>query len=112
MPRPNRNNGQNIAQPEPFDPFFGNTNRRMVIIFITGTGMKVPMNVPIDVSAENVFIAFIQKMNLDKSVLGKFIYFLNNGRKISTKEKRNIVELGLRDSDVFIVIDTSNLLGA
>ena len=51
-------------------------------------------------------------MNLDKSVLGKFIYFLNNGRKISTKEKRNVVELGLRDSDVFIVIDTSNLLGA
>ena len=112
MPRPNRNNGQNIAQSEPFDPFFGNTNRRMVIIFITGTGMKVPMNVPIDVSAENVFIAFIQKMNLDKSVLGKFIYFLNNGRKISTKEKRNLVQLGLKDSDVFIVVDTSNLLGA
>ena len=107
LPRNKDNNNLN----ESIDYFPGNINNRIVLMFITGTGMKVPMNVPINVSLENIFLAFINRMKLDKSVLGKFIYFLNNGHKISIHEKKSISNYGLNNGDVIMVVDTSNLLG-
>jgi hypothetical protein len=93
------------------DPFFGNPNKRIFIMFISGTGMKIPINAPINVSLHDLFVAFIHKVNLDESVLGKYIYFLYNGGKLKINEERSISSLGFKDADLIIVIDTSNLLG-
>ena len=93
------------------DPFAGNMNRRIAIVFITGTGIKVTLSAPIDVSIEQLFEGFIKKVNLDKSVLGKYIYFLFNGFKIPIHEKKTVVNYGLKDASIILVIDTSNLLG-
>ena len=41
-------------------------------MFISGTGMKIPINAPINISLHNLFVAFIYKVNLDESVLGKY----------------------------------------
>ena len=49
LPRNKDNNNLN----ENIDYFPGNINQRIVLMFITGTGMKIPMNVPINVSLEN-----------------------------------------------------------
>jgi len=93
------------------DPFFGNPNKRIFIMFISGTGMKVPINAPINISLHDLFVAFIHKVNLDESVLGKYIYFLFNGGKLKIDEQQSISSLGFKDADLIIVIDTSNLLG-
>ena len=93
------------------DPFFGNPNRRIFIMFISGTGMKIPINAPINISLHELFVAFIHKVNLDESVLGKYIYFLFNGGKLNINEQKSISSLGFKDADLIIVIDTSNLLG-
>ncbi len=80
-------------------------------MFISGTGLKVPMSVPINISVHDLFVAFIRRMNLDESVLGKYIYFLNNGAKIKINEQKSIRNYGFNDADIILVIDTSNLLG-
>jgi hypothetical protein len=85
LPREKNNNSNNQI----FDAFPGNTHKCIVLMFMSGTGTKTPMNVPINVSLHDVFIAFIHKVNLDESVLGTFIYFLNNGKKLPINEKKN-----------------------
>ena len=107
LPRPKNNNNNNTIN----KLFPGNNNNRIVIMFISGTGMKTPINVPIDVSVHDLFVAFIRKMNLDPSVLGKFIYFLYNGLRIPIDENSTVINYGLKNADVLVVIDTSNLLG-
>ena len=93
------------------DPFLGNPNPRIFIMFISGTGMKIPINAPINISLHDLFVAFIHKVNLDESVLGKYIYFLYNGGKLKIDEQKSLSSLGFKDADLIIVIDTSNLLG-
>ena len=93
------------------DPFLGNPNLRIFIMFISGTGMKIPINAPINISLHDLFVAFIHKVNLDESVLGKYIYFLYNGGKLKIDEQKSLSSLGFKDADLIIVIDTSNLLG-
>ena len=71
LPRNGHNNNLNYNNN---DPFPGNTSLRIVIVFITGTGMKIPINAPINVSLHDLFIAFIHKVNLEES--GKIYIFL------------------------------------
>ena len=108
MPRNGNNNNLNYNNN---DPFPGNTSLRIVIVFITGTGMKIPINAPINVSLHDLFIAFIHKVNLDESVLRKYIYFLFNGGRLKINEQKTISNFGFKTGDFIIVIDTSNLLG-
>ena len=108
LPRNGNNNNLNYNNN---DPFPGNTSLRIVIVFITGTGMKIPINAPINVSLHDLFIAFIHKVNLDESVLGKYIYFLFNGGRLKINEQKTISNFGFKTGDFIIVIDTSNLLG-
>ena len=108
LPRNGNNNNLNYNNN---DPFPGNTSLRIVIVFITGTGMKIPINAPINVSLHDLFIAFIHKVNLDESVLGKYIYFLYNGGRLKINEQKTISNFGFKTGDFIIVIDTSNLLG-
>ena len=106
IPRPNNFSGRSA-----YDPFAGNPNLRIPILFFTGTGLKITINVPINVSIKDLFIGFIQKMGLDKSVIGKFIYFLYNGQKMDVNDQQSVNDFGLKTTDVIIVVDTSNLLG-
>ena len=108
LPRPDKNNS-NFNQG--IDPFFGNPNPRSAIIFISGTGIKTQISAPKNISVHELFVAFIHKMGLHESVLGKFIYFCFNGKKIPTNEQTNITDYGLMDATVIMVLDTSNLLG-
>jgi len=94
-----------------YDSFPGNNNERVNIIFITGTGAKFQIHTPIDTTVENLLIAFIRRVNLDKSVIGKMIYFLINGQRIPVKSQQNIIQYGLNDSSIIIVADASNLIG-
>jgi len=108
LPRNGNNNNLNFNNN---DPFPGIPGLRANIVFITGTGMKISITAPISVSLHDLFIAFIHKVNLDESVLGKYIYFLFNGGRLKINEKNTISNLGFKDGDFIIVIDTSNLLG-
>ena len=108
LPRPGQNNS-NMNNSK--DPFFGNPNPRINIVFISGTGIKVTMNAPNNISVHDLFVAFIHRMGLDESVLGKYIYFLINGHKIPTDEQTNIVNYGFNSASTIVVLDTSNLLG-
>ena len=101
---------RNISESS-YDPFIGNTNKRIPILFRTGVGIKIMMNVPIDVTVHDLLIAFIHKVNLDESVLGKMIYFLFNGNKIKLDEKKNIIDYGFVESSNVLVVDASNLIG-
>ena len=101
---------RNISESS-YDPFIGNTNKRIPILFRTGVGIKIMMNVPINVTVHDLLIAFIHKVNLDESVLGKMIYFLYNGNKIKLDEKKNIIDYGFVESSNVLVVDASNLIG-
>ena len=108
MPRNGHNNNLNYNNNDPFPEY---TSLRIVIIFITGTGMKIPINAPINVSLHDLFIAFIHKVNLDESVLAKYIYFLFNGGRLKINEQKTISNFGFKTGDFIIVIYTRNLLG-
>ena len=113
LPRLNNNNNNNnsLNNTTKYDQFPGNTNPRIVLMFISGTGLKVAMNVPINISVHDLFVAFIHRMNLDESVLGKYIYFLYNGNKLKIDEQKTVLEFGFKESETILVLDTSNLLG-
>lgn len=39
------------------------------------------------------------------------IYFLINGKRIPVNSQQNIVNFGLLDSSIILVVDASNLIG-
>ena len=102
---------RNSNDNENYDSFPGNNNKRINIAFLTGTGAKFYINTPVDTTIENLLIAFIKRVNLDKSVIGKMIYFLINGKRIPVNSQQNIVNFGLLDSSIILVVDASNLIG-
>ena len=108
LPRKNTDNIQNEIK---IDSFPGNFNSRINIVFLTGVGMKFSINTPINVSIKELFIAFIHRVNLDESVLGKMIYFLYNGKRIQVDLMETVIDYGLQDGSKIIVVDASNLIG-
>ena len=95
------------------DPFFYSNSRKLNIVFSSTGNFKLNMYIPIDAKMKDVFQAFIDKVGLQKEVLGTYIYFLFNGLTIPIKSEKTISEVGIyADFTTILVIDTSNLLGA
>ena len=95
------------------DPFFYSNSKKLNIVFSSSGNFKLLMYIPIDAKMKDVFQAFIDKVGLQKEVLGTYIYFLFNGLTIPIKSESTISELGIyANFTTILVMDTSNLLGA
>ena len=114
MPRANKNN-----KSFPFiDSFPGYTGNRINVIFETGTGLLINIPAPINVTVEELFIKFANRVGVSESLLGKKIFFIANGAAIKADEKRIVGDFfkdfrnNLKEQMKIIVLDASNLIGA
>ena len=113
MPRPNKvNNISNI------DSFPGYSGPRINIIFETGTGLKINIPTPINITIQELLIKFAKRVGVSEALLGKKLFFVVNGGTIPANEK-NIVKNffkdytnNLKDQVKIIVLDASNVIGA
>ena len=117
MPRANGVNNNNTAQSE--DLFPGNMEKRMNIIFETGTGLKFNFPTPLNVSVSQLLYKFIRKVGVSDSLLGKKIFFIINGETIPINEPRSVEtyfrdkSYGLTSNQIkIVVIDGNNVIGA
>ena len=70
------------------------------------------MQVPFDTKMKDIFKAFIQKVGVHETYLGKYINFLFNGLFININEEKTAYEIGIRsDFCTILVLDTNKLLG-
>ena len=114
MPRANKNN-----KSLPFvESFPGYTGNRVNIIFETGTGLLINIAAPVNVTIEELFIKFANRVGVSQTLLGKKIFFIANGAAIKPDEKKLVGDFckdfsnNLKDQMKIIVLDASNVIGA
>ena len=114
MPRANNNN-----KSLPYvDSFPGYTGNRINVIFETGTGLLINIAAPVNVTVEELFIKFANRVGVGHSLLGKKIFFIANGAAIKADEKKLVGEIfkdftnNLKEQMKIIVLDASNVIGA
>ena len=94
-----------------FNCFPENNNKRINILFVCSTGLKVTLCVPIDIKIKDLLLSFIQCIGLSEKSLGKDIAFLFNSCMINAKEETNIIKYGLKNNCSIIVVDQRNVYG-
>ncbi len=113
--RPNQTMNNPNLYKDPF-PFY--QGKRINILFETGPGLKINIASPINISVKELLLAYIHKVGVSESLLGKKIFFLANGKSISCEEKRNVNDFfqeysfGVSNQVKVIVVDASNIIGA
>ena len=114
MPRANQNN-KSLPYVESFPGYTGN---RINIIFETGTGLLINIPAPVNVTVEELFIKFANRVGVSPLLLGNKIFFIANGAAIKPDDKKLVGDLfkdfsnNLKDQIKIIVLDASNVIGA
>ena len=114
MPRANKNN-KSLPYVESFPGYTGN---RINIIFETGTGLLINIPAPVNVTVEELFIKFANRVGVSPLLLGNKIFFIANGAAIKPDDKKLVGDLfkdfsnNLKDQIKIIVLDASNVIGA
>ena len=93
------------------DYFPGNNNRRMRIIFETAQGNTTIINAPVNLKIKELLLVYAKKIEINPNLLGKQIFFLNNGYKTKINEEKDLISYGLCDLSKFIVVDSKNTIG-
>jgi hypothetical protein len=116
LPRANGVYNNNTAQSE--DLFPGNMEKRMNIIFETGTGLKFNFPTPLNVPVSELLNKFIRKVGVSEALLGKKIFFIINSTTIPINEPTSVgnyfsqLSYGVNNQVKIIVIDGNNVIGA
>ena len=115
MPRPNKFN-QSMANN--IESFPGNFNKRINIIFETGTGLKINIPTPINVTVNELLLKFANRVGVSESLINQKLFFVVNGGTIKANEKSLVGNYFrnnsgfLNDQMKIIVLDASNVIGA
>ena len=100
------------------DPFPFYQGQRLNILFETGTGLKLNIASPLNISVKELLLAYIHKIGIGESLLGNKIFFIVNGRTISSNEQKTVIDYfrdclyGNANQVKVIVLDASNIIGA
>ena len=103
-----------------FDPFLGNTSRRLNVFFELSTGKAFNVLAPINITVFQLIDGFFQKAGILNPELQRKINFLYNGRSLlrykdGQKNNTIITNSGFDPNSVMskiLVVDLQNILGA
>ena len=84
----------------------------IVLTFISGSGVKVEIDIGLDNTMKDAFILFCNKADINYSVIGKEIFFLFDAKSLNSEDKRTLGQIGFKNGCMITVIENNNVIGA
>ena len=79
---------------------------------INSSGTKINVLTPFNSTIGDMLDNYAIKMGLGKDVVDTGIYFLFSGAKLRKNDRMNIIEKGITNGSIIMVIDRNAVLGA
>ena len=92
------------------DPDFN--GEKINIFFQNSSGVKVNVLTPVNSTIGDLLDNYVIKIGLGKDVVDTGIYFLFSGAKLRKNDRMNIIEKGITNGSIIMVIDRNAVLGA
>ena len=106
------NNMMNIPQKKDndFDPWEGNNNPKINIVFEETTGRRTVLVVPDNISIGELINAFFHKHNIINPDLQNKIMFLLNGTKLKRADSSTLKENMIPKTQKILVVECRNII--